>query len=121
MDAVRPPRGGGQDWSTFLHNHMDQTWACDFLQTHDLLFHPIFAFVIIELHSRRVVHAAVTRSPTEQWTAQQLRNTLLDHDAPRFLIWDNDCKFGATFQAIADDEGVEILRTPVRVPRANAF
>ena len=121
MDAVRPPRGGGQDWSTFLRNHADQTWACDFLQTHDLLFRPIFVFVIIELHSRRILHASVTRSPSDQWTAQQLRNTLLDHDAPRFLIRDNDGKFGASFQAIADDESVEILRTPVRAPRANAF
>ena len=121
MRAVRPPRGGGQDWNTFLRNHMDQTWACDFLQTHDLLFRPVFVFVIIELHTRRVLHASVTHSPSDQWTAQQLRNTLLDHDAPRFLIRDNDGKFGASFQTIADDEGIEILRTPVRAPRANAF
>ena len=85
MRTVRPRRGGGQNWSTFLHNHAHQTWACDFLQTYDLLFRPIFAFVIIELHTRRVLQASVTRSPSDQWTAQQLRNTLLDHEAPRFL------------------------------------
>ena len=121
MRSVRPPRGGGQEWSTFLHNHAHQTWACDFLQTHDLLFRPVFVFVIIELHTRRVLHAAVTRSPSDQWTAQQLRNTLLDHDAPRFLIRDNDNKFGATFQNLAEGAGTEVLRTPFRAPRANAF
>ena len=121
MRSVRPPRGGGQDWGTFLYNHMDQTWACDFLQTHDLLFRPVFVFVIIELHSRRVLHASVTRSPSDQWTAQQLRNTLMDHDAPRFLIRDNDNKFGASFKTVADSEEVEVLRTPFRAPRANAF
>ena len=121
MHAVRPPRGGGQDWSTFLHNHLHQTWACDFLQTHDLLFRPIFVFVIIELHTRRVLHASVTRSPSDQWTAQQLRNVLLDHDAPRFLIRDNDDKFGASFHNLADGAGIKILRTPIRAPRANAF
>ena len=118
--GVRPRRGGGQDWSTFLHNHADQTWACDFLQTHDLLFRPIFAFVIIELHTRRVLHAGVTRSPSDQWVAQQFRNALLDHDAPRFLIRENDSKFGVTFQNLAEGAGTEVLRTPFRAPRANA-
>jgi len=120
MRGVQPPRGGGQDWSTFLHNHADQTWACDFIQTYDLLFRSIFAFIIIELNSRRVLHAGVTRSPSDQWVAQQFRNTLLDHDAPRFLIRDNDSKFGATFQNVAEGAGVEVLRTPFRAPRANA-
>ena len=49
-----------------------------------------------------------------------MRNTLLDHDAPRFLIRDNDSKFGATFQNLAEGAGVEVLRTPFRAPRANA-
>ena len=121
MRAVRGPRGGGQTWATFLRNHADQTWACDFLQTHDLLFRPIFSFVIIELHTRQVLYAAVTRSPSDQWTAQQLRNTLLDHEPPRFLLRDNDGKFGATFQNLADGAGIEILRTPIRAPKANAI
>ena len=76
--------------------------------------------MIIELHSRRVLHAAVTRSPSDQWGAQQLRNTLLDHDAPRFLIRVNDSKFGTTFQNLAEGAGTEVLRTPIRAPRANA-
>ena len=121
MRAVRPPRGGGQDWSTFLHNHAHQIWACDFLQTHDLLFRPLFVFVVIELHTRKVLHAAVTRSPSDAWVAQQLRNTLLDHDAPRFLIRDNDSRFGATFQNVAAGAGTKVLRTPTRAPRANAI
>ena len=121
MLSARGSRGGCQKWSTFLHNHAHQTWSCDFIQTHDLLFRPVFTFVIIELHTRRVLCAAVTRSPSDQWTAQQLRNTLLDHEPPRFLIRDNDGKFGATFQNLADGAGIEILRTPIRTPRANAI
>jgi putative transposase len=72
--AVRrhPPRG--QTWATFLSNHRHQTWACDFLQIYDLWFRPIFAFFIIELGSRRLVHVAVTREPTSAWVTQQLRN-----------------------------------------------
>ena len=41
--------------------------------------------------------------------------------SPRVLIRDNDNKFGATFQNLADGAGIEILRTPFRAPRANAF
>ena len=64
---------------------------------------------------------SVTRSPSDQWTAQQLRNVLLDHDAPRFLIRDNDDKFGATFKTVVNSEEIEVLRTPIRAPAANAF
>jgi hypothetical protein len=48
-------------------------WACDFLQVPDLFFRPLFAFFISELQSRKVIHVNVTRSPTDPWVAQQLR------------------------------------------------
>jgi len=61
---------GSQTWRTFLHNHAEAIWACDFLQTHDIGFRDIFVFVIIEMSSRRVAHVAVTRHPGEVWVAQ---------------------------------------------------
>ncbi len=67
------PRPTGQSWRTFLCNHGGEIWACDFLQVTDLFFHSLFAFFIIELQSRKVIHVRVTRSPTDVWTAQQLR------------------------------------------------
>jgi len=73
MRRVRQPRPPGQRWGTFLRNHTHETWACDFLQTYDLLFRPIFAFPLIELGSRRVAHVGVTRSPSSAWVTQQLR------------------------------------------------
>jgi putative transposase len=45
-------------------------WACDFLQVTDLFFRPLFAFFIIELKSRKVIHVNVTRSPTDAWVAR---------------------------------------------------
>jgi hypothetical protein len=90
MRRARGPRPWGQSWSTFLRNHLHQTWACDFLQLYDIWFRPIFAFLIIELGARKVVHVAVTRSPSTGWVAQQLRNATPFGEGPRFLIRDND-------------------------------
>ena len=73
ISRARPPQPHGQTWSTFLRNHANDIWACDFLQLHDALFRPLFAFFITELGSRRIVHVGVTRSPSDAWVAQQLR------------------------------------------------
>ena len=112
---------GRQTWVTFLRNHHAQPiWACDFLQTHDIGFRAIFVFVIIELSSRRVVQLSVTRHPTQLWVAQQLRDATPFGQAARFLIRDNDAKYGASFDAVAGGVGVKVLRTPFGAPTANA-
>ncbi len=119
MRSVRTTRGG-QTWATFLKNHADQTWACDFVQTYDILFRQVYAFFIIHLGSRRVVHAAATRNPTQEWTAQQLRNATMDGDAPRFLLRDRDDKFGAGFDRVANGAGTKVIKIAVRAPNMNA-
>ncbi len=84
----------GQTWTTFLKNHARHTWACDFTVVHDLLFRPIYVFVIINLQTRQIMHAAVTRSPTDLWTAQQLREATPWGTGPKYLICDQDSKYG---------------------------
>jgi hypothetical protein len=42
----------------------------------------LFVFFIIELKSRKVIHVGVTRSPTDAWTAQQLREATPYGQAP---------------------------------------
>src|SRR5258708_12795929 len=68
-------RSGGQTWKTFLRNHAAEVWACDFLQVTDLFFRPFFAFFIVELQSRKVIHMTVPQSPPHDCAAQQLRHT----------------------------------------------
>ncbi len=118
---VRPQRPCGQNWATFLQNHAQEIWACDFLQLHDAVFRPLFAFFITELGSRRIVHFGVTRSPSNEWVAQQLREATPFGEAPRYLIRDNDAKYGPQFTAVAVGTGIEVLRTPITAPRANAI
>src|SRR5882724_5550233 len=86
--------GDGQRWATFLRNHV--TWACDFVQTFDLLFRPIFVLFFLDLKRRRIVHAAVTRAPSDDWCEQKARNTTLDIQ-PEVLVVDRDAKLGARF------------------------
>src|SRR5262245_50013023 len=120
LRRVRPPRPTGQTWASFLRTHGREIWACDFLQVTDLFFRPVFAFFVVELGSRRVVHVGVTRSPTDAWVAQQLREATPDEARPRFLIHDHDAKHGPAFARVAATSGIEAIRTPVRAPRANA-
>jgi putative transposase len=121
LRSVRPPRRSGQTWATFLHNHAKDIWACDFLQVTDLFFRPLFAFFIMELASRRVVHVGVTRAPTDAWVAQQLREATPFGTAPTYLIHDHDSKFGVHFAQVAAGSGITVLKTPFRAPRANAI
>ncbi len=120
MQSSRRIIPSGQGWATFIENHKDDIWACDFLQLYDLRFMPIFVFFIIELGRRKVVHVAVTRSPSEEWVAQQLRNATSDGVVPRFLIRDRDDKYGRAFDRVAKASDVRVVKTAARAPNMNA-
>ncbi|HEX3051269.1 MAG TPA: helix-turn-helix domain-containing protein [Aggregatilineaceae bacterium] len=107
-----PPQQKSQTWTTFLANHASEIWACDFVQTYDLFFRAIFLFFIIEHGSRRVVHVSVTRSPSDAWAAQQIREATSFGDGPRFLVCDNDGKYGALFDHAVTGAGSTLIHTP---------
>lgn len=121
MRPVRPSRAKGQNWPTFLRNHAAGVWACDFLQVTDLFFRSLFAFFLIELQSRKVIHFGVTRHPSDRWVAQQLREATPYGTGPKYLIRDNDSKFGPCFARVAEGSAIKMLRMPIHTPCANAF
>jgi transposase InsO family protein len=72
------------------------------------------------VNEKRVFHVAVTRAPTQTWTAQQLRNATPFGAAPQFVIRDRDDKFGAAFDRAASGAGVRVLRTAIQAPLMNS-
>lgn len=120
VHAGRARRSAGAELATFIANHRAEPWACDFVQLHDLRFAPLFAFFIIELDRRRVVHVAVARAPSSEWVAQQLRNATGDLEGPTHLIRDRDAKYGPAFDRVAELTGIEVVPTAPRAPNMNA-
>ncbi len=121
MRQAKPARPPSQSWRTFLKNHGHEIWACDYLPITDIFFRQLYAFVIVELASRKIIHIGVTRHPTDEWTAQQLREATPFDQKPKYLIRDNDARFSTNFQRVADDTAIKILKTPFQAPNANAI
>jgi len=120
MHQVRKPSApSGQRGSTFFENHMGGIWACDFLQLYDAMFRSVFAFFIIDPASREVVHFNVTRSPSDEWAAQQLREATACWEGPRYLICDNDGKFGKGFASVAEGARIDVVNIPPKSPNLN--
>jgi hypothetical protein len=63
-------------WSTFLRLHAQGIIACDFFLAVTVSFRQLYVFVVIEHHSRRLIHCNVTAHPTAAWTLQQLRESI---------------------------------------------
>ncbi len=76
----------------------------------------------IEHGARRVRVAGVTANPDGVWMRQQARNLAIDERLKnvRFLLHDRDAKFSGPFDEILGDEGVRVIKTPLRAPNANA-
>jgi hypothetical protein len=98
--------------------------AVDFFTVETIFLQRLYVLFFIELESRRVHFAGCTANPDGGWVAQQARQLaggLVDRSTPiRFLIRDRDSKFTRDFDTVFRSEGIEIIRTPVHAPKANA-
>jgi transposase InsO family protein len=119
------PRCGGPSWSQFLASQASGVLACDFLTVDTVTVARLYVLFFVSLDRRQVWLAGVTAHPTASWVTQQARNLTYDlgEQAGRFtfLIRDRDTKFVRGFDTVFADEGIRIIKTPVRAPKANAY
>ena len=115
----------GLSWREFLRAQAQSMLAVDFFTVETIWLQRLYVLFFIELDSRRVHLAGCTANPSGAWVAQQARQLgwgLGERPIPvRFLIRDRDSKFTRDFDTVFQSEGVEIVRTPVRAPKANAI
>jgi len=121
MLKERKEHSSSQTWATFLKNQASDIWACDITVVNDWLFRQWVVFVVMELKTRRIVHLGVTKYPTDEWTAQQLREATPWGKGPKYLIRDRDSKYATHFSTVAVISGIKELKTPYRTPQANGI
>jgi transposase InsO family protein len=121
LPKERESSSSSQTWAAFIKNQASGIWACDFTVVYDWLFRQWYIYVVMERQTRRIVHAGVTRFPTDEWTAQQLREATGWGRGPKYLIRDRDRKYGTHFSAVAVGSGIKELQTPYRTPQANGI
>jgi len=122
MRQRKPP---SQTWRTFLDNHLVQLVAIDFLVVPTVGFRLLFVFVVVAHQRRHAIHFNVTAHPTAEWTGQQIAEAFPWDTAPRYLLHDRDCIYGAAFrQRVGEMEICEVLtalRSPWQNPYAERF
>jgi transposase InsO family protein len=119
------PRRAGPTWAQFLHGQAQAILATDFFTVDLLDGTTAYVLAVIEHASRRVRILGMTAHPNNAWVTQMGRNLLMDLDGGvdsiKFLLRDGDMKFTAAWDALFTAAGIQIVRSPVQAPRANAI
>jgi putative transposase len=118
---VRPHQPPSPAWKTFVKTHVKDLVALDFFVVPTVTYKVLFVLVILAHERRRIVHMNVTEHPTAQWTAQQVVEAFPWDEAPRYLLRDRDCIYGAAFRQRVRRMGIEEVVTTPRSPWQNPY
>ncbi len=123
-----PERGAKTPWKTFLKAHWEALAATDFFTVEVLTLFGLVRYdvlFVIELSTRKIEIAGITRHPTGAWMMQVGRNLIDEVDGflrdKRYLILDRDPVFTKAFEELLGDGGVKLVRLPRKSPNLNAY
>jgi putative transposase len=109
----------------FLRAQAEGIVACDLFTVETIRLKTLYVLFFLQLSARRIVAARVTAHPDTAWVTQQARNVVMELGdrgvSVRFLLRDHDAKFSRSFDDVFSSEGGQVLRTPIRAPKANAY
>jgi putative transposase len=105
----------------FLHAQASTMPATDFFHVDcAVTLQRLYCLFVIEVGSRYVHILGVTANPDGPWTAQRIRNLLMDlRDRAadfRFLVRDRAGQFTASFDAVLADAGIQAVKIPPPQP-----
>jgi transposase InsO family protein len=100
---------------------MHNTFAIDFFTVPTASFRVLYAFVILQHGSWKVVHFNVTENPTAEWAAQQIVEACPWDTAPKYLLRDRDGIYGHHFQSRVQNMGMNEVKTAPQSPWQNPY
>ena len=115
-------------WKEFIRAHMAVLCGMDFFTVEVLTWRGLvtyYVLFVIQLETRSIILAGITRYPTQEWMQQVARN-LTDSESgaithQRYVLHDRDAKFCSSFTTSLSEGGLQPLRLPARSPNLNAF
>jgi putative transposase len=91
----------------------------DFFTVPTITFRVLYRFFIISHRRREILHFNVTSHPSAAWIIQQLRESFPYQSAPRFLIFDQDAKYGFEVPIAVRSMALCPVRTSFQSPWQN--
>ncbi|MFN7999190.1 MAG: helix-turn-helix domain-containing protein [Bryobacteraceae bacterium] len=123
-----PKRSQSTAWKDFIAAHMAVLAGTDFFTVEVLTWRGLATYYVLfflNLETRRITLAGITRHPTEAWITQMARNAVDDTAGAlrqcRYVLHDKDAKFCAAFEDVLASESIQSLKIPPRSPNLNAF
>jgi transposase InsO family protein len=106
---------------TFLRNRITEMVAVDFFIVPPVTFEILFVFLVLAHDRRRVLHFNMTRSPSADWTAQQIVEAFPWDGTPRYLLRDRDSIYGTHFRRRMHGMGIEEVMIARQSPWQNPY
>ena len=117
------PRRTGPTWSEFLRAQGRGVVACDFFTVETVWRGRSMCCSSSSSRQDGSMWRVRLARPDSAWVTQQARNLAITGrlEDRHILVRDRDAKFSGGFDEVLRTEGLAVVKTPIRAPKANAF